>query len=74
MAEKKPAEGAAAEGEPAGEGEEETKLEYCKEISEEQLTSFYEKAGDNEEAVKLLNALDYIISYFNISCSELLVV
>lgn len=48
-----PAEGTAAvEGEPPGEGEEEKKLEYCKEISEEQLTAFYEKAGDNEEAVK----------------------
>jgi len=50
MAEER-ADGAAVEGDP-GEGEEEKKLEYCKEISEEQLTAFYKKAGDNEEAVK----------------------
>lgn len=49
------AEPAAEGGEPAagegGEGEEK-KLEYCQEISEEQLTAFYEKAADNEEAAK----------------------
>ena len=46
---------AAVEGEskPAGEGDpEHNKLEYCKDISEEQLTAFYDNAADNEEAVK----------------------
>lgn len=41
------------EGPPPGGGEQEKKkLEYCKELSEEQLTAFYEKAADNEEAVR----------------------
>jgi hypothetical protein len=47
--------GMAAEGEgppPGGEEQEKKKLEYCKELSEEQLTDFYEKAADNEEAVR----------------------
>ena len=57
MAEEAPAEG---EVHPPGEREEgEKKLEYCKELSEEQLQAFYEKAANNEEAAQWV----FIASY-----------